>query len=38
MSMEKARKFFGYQGKWKAGKTEHELTTNHFMNLIIEAK
>lgn len=24
--MKKAGKFFGYQGKWKAGTTEHELT------------
>lgn len=31
--MEKAGKFFGYQGKRKAGTTEHELTTQYFVNL-----
>lgn len=37
--MRKAENFFGYQGKWKAGKTEHELvTTDHFVSLIINAK
>lgn len=28
MLMEKAGDFFGYQGRWKAGKAEHELLNN----------